>query len=64
VLVKLGTLEQVTYKTRKGGDPTTYYTHDFAEDGGRRPVLAMDADSRKLHIVGGTYKITRHGIEG
>lgn len=63
-LVKLGDLSSVTYRTRKGRDPVTYYEHEFAETGGRRPVLAMDPQTRRLHIVGGTYSVEWRGIVG
>jgi len=60
-LVKLGQLEAVAYSTNKGGERATW-EHEFAEDGGRKPVLAMDPDTRRLHIVGGDYDVEDRGI--
>lgn len=59
-LVKLGTLEQVTYSTTKKGDGFSHYVHDFES---KRPTLAMDLDNRRLHVVGGGYTVTSRGIE-
>jgi hypothetical protein len=61
-LVQLGTLEAVTYSTRKGGERLADYIHRFGEEGGKKPTLAADPSSRKLHIVGGSYKIEPRGI--
>lgn len=61
-LVKLGRLEAVTYSTRKGAEPFAHYEHAFGEEGGRKPVLAMDARNRRLHIVGGSYRVEDRGI--
>jgi hypothetical protein len=63
-LVKLGDLESVVYKTRKGSEPVTHYHHEFAEGGGRKPTLAMDPRTRRLHVVGGTYSVGWRGIVG
>lgn len=62
VLVKLGTLEAVTYGTNKKGDGYSHYEHEFGEDGGRKPKLAMDVDTGRLHIVGGDYTVEERGI--
>lgn len=62
-LVELGKLESVTYATTKGKQRAKW-AHEFAEDGGRKPVLAMDADSKRLHIVGGSYTVEDRGIVG
>ncbi len=64
VLVKLGSLEAVTYRTTKGREPVTHYTHEFGETGGKKPTLAMDPETKRLHIIGGGYTVTRRGIEG
>lgn len=64
VLVKLGTLAEIAYSTNKRGDGPSTYVHSFGEGGGRRPSLAMDVDSGRLHIVGGTYRVKREGIVG
>jgi hypothetical protein len=62
VLTEIGELEAVTYATKKGKEPITSYTHDFGEEGGKRPRLTYDPKARKLHIVGGSYKIEDRGI--
>jgi hypothetical protein len=62
VLVDLGTLRGLIYaKTHEAGAerPRTYI--HFMED---PPRLMCDADGRRLFIVGGSYRITRRGIEG
>lgn len=61
-LVKLGTLEAVTYSTRKKGDGFNDYEHAFGEEGGQKPVLAVDPKTRRLHIVGGDYTVEDRGI--
>jgi hypothetical protein len=60
-LVKLGELQNVTYTAKKGKDPIADYTHDFEVP---RPVLAADPETRRLHVVGGDYKIEERGIVG
>jgi hypothetical protein len=60
-LVQLGRLEAVTYSTRKGGE-SAHWEHAFGEEGGKKPALAMDAKSKRLHIVGGSYKVEDRGI--
>jgi hypothetical protein len=60
-LVQLGRLEAVTYSTRKAGEKA-HWEHAFGEEGGRKPALAMDARSKRLHIVGGSYKVQDRGI--
>lgn len=59
-LVKLGNLESLTYSTAKGGDGFSNYVHRFSKP---RPLLAMDFDNRRLHVVGGGYTVTDRGIE-
>lgn len=61
-LVKLGTLEAVTYSTEKGGEGFQHWEHEFGEEGGRKPVLAMDPANERLHIVGGSYTVEDDGI--
>jgi len=63
VLVELGKLHAVEYKTHKKGDGPSVYHHDFGEETGRRPTLAMDAENGSLHVVGGEYRVTDRGIE-
>jgi hypothetical protein len=61
-LTQLGVLEAVEYSTNKKGDGESIYRHEFGEEGGRRPRLAVDPDTRDLHIVGGSYQVERRGI--
>lgn len=61
-LAELGKLESVTYATHKKGDGPSSYTHEFGEEGGKRPSLAVDVKSKRLHIVGGDYRVERRGI--
>jgi hypothetical protein len=63
-LVKLGTLEAVTYSTTKGGHGFAHYEHEFGEGGRRKPTLAMDPRGRRLHVVGGGYSVEDRGIVG
>jgi len=60
VLVKLGDLHEVTYKSNKFDRRSRLYAHKF---GRSKPILAADKDGR-LFIIGGGYKITNRGIEG
>lgn len=60
-LVKLGRLEAVAYSTKKDGERATW-EHEFGEEGGKKPTLAMDAETRRLHIVGGDYDVEDRGI--
>ena len=59
---ELGTLEAVTYATEKRGDGPSLYEHQFGEEGGRKPRLAVDVDTNRLHIVGGDYTVEDRGI--
>jgi len=61
-LAELGKLVSVTYATNKRGDGPSYYEHQFGEEGGRRPSLAVDVDTTDLHIVGGDYTVEDRGI--
>jgi len=61
-LVQLGRLEAVEYSTNKKGDGPSVYRHKFGEEGGRRPRLAVDVESRRLHVVGGDYTVEERGI--
>ncbi len=60
-LVELGRLEAVTYSTTKGGE-RAHWEHEFGEEGGRKPILAMDPDTQRLHVVGGDYTVEDRGI--
>lgn len=62
VLTKLGELTAVTYKTKKRGEKAQFFYHEFGEEGGKPPVLGMDIENKKLHIVGGTYDVQADGI--
>lgn len=61
-LVELGRLEAVTYSTKKGAEGLQHYEHMFGEEGGKRPRLAVDPDTNRLHIVGGSYTVEDRGI--
>jgi hypothetical protein len=61
VAVKLGKLDAVTYETVKAGE-RALYEHNFGEEGGKRPDLVMDAETKRLHIVGGDYDVRPEGI--
>jgi hypothetical protein len=62
--VDLGTAWQVEYFSRKGFDnyqPITYY-HDLGEETGERPRLVYDQRRKRIHLVGGAYKVKPEGI--
>lgn len=59
--VKLGKLVSVAYETHKNGEHAVW-EHEFGEEGGKRPDLVMDADNKRLHIVGGSYDVRPEGI--
>jgi hypothetical protein len=61
-LAELGRLESVTYSTNKRGDGHSHYVHEFGEEGGQKPRLAVDAHTRDLVIVGGDYDVQPKGI--
>jgi hypothetical protein len=61
-LAELGRLESITYSTNKRGDGPSDYVHTFGEEGGRKPRLAVDAETRDLVIVGGDYTVEPRGI--
>jgi putative peptidoglycan binding protein len=63
-LVKLGVLEAVTYSAKKGADALADYIHHFGEGGTRKPTLAADPVTKRLHIVGGGYDVRKEGITG
>lgn len=60
VLVEIGELVAVTYRTSKGGTRRDDWIHEHSRP---RPRLAYDAETGALHIVGGAYRITEDGIE-
>ena len=59
VLVDLGALRGVIYTKDHRGTRTTYI--HFMDD---PPRLMCDADGRQIYVLGGSYRITRRGIEG
>jgi hypothetical protein len=61
VVVELGELVGLIYRSDKGqpGRLRTYI--HFMED---PPRLVSNADGSQLYIVGGSYRVTRRGIEG
>jgi hypothetical protein len=59
VLMDMGALRGVIYSKDHGGARKTYI--HFMDD---PPRLMCDADGRRLYVVGGSYRITRRGIEG
>ncbi len=61
VLAELGELVSVTYRTRKRGESAQFFEHEFE---GRKPRLGMDVRNKRLHLVGGTYTVTKEGITG
>jgi len=58
-LVDLGALRGVIYTRDQDGTQRTYI--HFMDD---PPRLACDARGRQLYVLGGSYRITRRGIEG
>jgi hypothetical protein len=59
-LVGLGQLEAVIYRSDKN-DGKHDYIHHFK---GQKPLLAMDSDNTRLHLVGGSYTVEDRGIVG
>jgi hypothetical protein len=59
VLVDMGALRGVVY-TKDLGDAKRTYIH-FMDDA---PRLMCDPEGRQLYVLGGSYRITRRGIEG
>lgn len=60
VLVEIGELLGLAYRTDKGGDGEEDWLHWHDEP---RPRLAYDPDTRDLFILGGGYTVTDRGIE-
>lgn len=61
-LAKLGTAEAIVYSTTKGRTGFAHYEHAFGEEGGKKPILAVDPDTDRLHLVGGDYRVEDRGI--
>jgi hypothetical protein len=61
VVVELGELVGLIYRSDKGqpGQPQAYI--HFMQD---PPRLVSSIEGTQLYIVGGSYRITKHGIEG
>lgn len=62
--VDIGEILTVEYHTSKdfhNFEPTDY-THEFGEEGGRRPRLGYDTINQRVYFSGGEYQIKREGI--
>lgn len=59
VVVVLGDLTAVIYRTRKGEEGMVHYIHSFSNPA---PKLTCDTDMRQLFIMGGRYHIEDRGI--
>jgi hypothetical protein len=63
-MIDLGFAYQVEYFSQKRFDnfqPVTYY-HAFGEDTGERPRVVYDRRKKRIHLVGGAYKVKPEGI--
>jgi hypothetical protein len=60
-VVELGELVGLVYRSDKGqrGEPRNYI--HFMQD---PPRLVSNVEGTQLYIVGGSYRVTRRGIEG
>lgn len=61
VLVKLGELLQVAYRSNKWTGRLENYRHSTRRP---RPLLCTDAAGKGLFIVGGGMRVTERGLEG
>lgn len=61
-MIGLGPLHSVVYITEKGFDGVSEYEHKFSSSS--PPLLAYGDRDGKLYVIGGSYKVTRHGIVG
>jgi hypothetical protein len=61
---RIGPVYFVVYNTRKEQDNFEggQYTHEFAEEGGRRPTAYYDAENERILLRGGSYVIEDRGI--
>jgi hypothetical protein len=61
----IGICTDITYFTHKKGDDDdkggSYYIHEFGEESGIRPILAVDAAGR-FWVAGGNYTCPNPGI--
>jgi hypothetical protein len=60
MLVSVGDLEAVIYRSEKSGKSEPY-VHFFDDP---TPVLATSVDGEELHIVGGRARVDKRGIVG
>jgi hypothetical protein len=63
-MLDLGFAYQIEYFTRKEFDnfqPVTYY-HDLGEETGESPRVVYDRVKRRIHLVGGAYKVKPEGV--
>jgi hypothetical protein len=61
VVVELGDLLGVIYRSAKRGDAEARTYIHFMED---PPLLTTNVEGDQLYVLGGSYRITRRGIEG
>ena len=65
MVAPIGVATHVIYYTEKGGETPpgpSEYIHEFGEESGIRPYLAVDATGR-LWLAGGDYTVPREGIK-
>jgi len=60
VVVKLGTVPEIVYRSTKWGETDTY-SHRVE---GRQPMLVTDPEGKQLYILGGDLKVTERGLTG
>lgn len=62
--VELGEAVKVVYRAAKSQTDfkTTDWEHKFGEEGGRRPIVGYDKSTRRVFILGGSYRIEAPGI--
>lgn len=62
--VSLGTIERISYVTRKGFDKfkETTYEHKFGEEGGEKPWALFVRPQKRIFIVDGDYRVESPGI--
>lgn len=59
VLVKLGEIPEIIYRSNKWEGRMITYTHKTK---GPRPILCTDPDGRGLYIIGGRTRVTARGL--
>jgi hypothetical protein len=62
VVVEIGALAGLIYRSNKGepGQPSRAYIHIMKDP----PRLVSNVEGTRLFIVGGSYRVSRRGIEG